>query len=94
MSNVFICAPGKAQAAKVAKSKVDEILTKFPLLQKELVKETYTSGADYIRLVFKNGSTFEIAAAINSTRGLRKTGGIIDEVRDHDADDLNEIVLP
>lgn len=31
---------------------------------------------------------------INSTRGNRATAGIIDEYRDHDADDINEIILP
>lgn len=31
---------------------------------------------------------------INSTRGNRATAGILDEFRDHDADDINEIILP
>ena len=93
-SKVFICAPTKQQGAKVAKEKVEEILDKFPLLRKELVKETYTSGTDYLRMAFRNGSIFDIVAALDSTRGGRRSGGIIDEVRDHDADTLNEVVLP
>lgn len=93
-SKVFICAPSKQQGAKVAKEKVEEILDKFPLLRKELVKETYTSGADYLRLAFKNGSVFDIVAALDSQRGGRRSAGIIDECRDHDADTLNEVVLP
>lgn len=90
----FIAAPTKQQGAKVAKEKVEEILNMFPLLRKELVKETYTSGTDYLRMAFRNGSIFDIVAAIDSTRGGRRHGGIIDEVRDHDADNLNEVVLP
>ena len=31
---------------------------------------------------------------INSTRGNRATAGILDEFRDHDANDINEIILP
>lgn len=31
---------------------------------------------------------------LNSTRGNRATCGILDEFRDHDADDINEIILP
>lgn len=93
-SKVFICAPTKQQGAKVAKEKVEEILNKFPLLRKELVKETYTSGTDYLTMTFRNGSIFDIVAALDSTRGGRRSGGIIDEVRDHDADTLNEVVLP
>lgn len=91
---VFIAAPSKQQGAKVAKEKVEEILDKFPLLRKELIKDNYTSGADYLKMVFKNGSVFDIVAALDSTRGGRRHGGIIDEVRDHDADALNEVVLP
>ena len=86
--------PTKQQGAKVAKEKVEEILNMFPLLRRELVKETYTSGTDYLRMAFRNGSIFDIVAAIDSTRGGRRHGGIIDEVRDHDADNLNEGVLP
>ena len=41
-----------------------------------------------------NGSVFDVAAAIDSTRGGRRHGGLIDEVRDHDETALNEIVLP
>ena len=93
-SKVFICAPTKQQGAKVAKEKVEEILDKFPLLRKELVKDNYTSGTDYLRMAFRNGSIFDIVAAIDSTRGGRRHSGIIDETRDHDADTLNEIVLP
>ena len=38
-------------------------------------------GKDYVTLVFKNGSVFDVVGALDSQRGGRKHGGIIDEVR-------------
>lgn len=93
-SKCFICAPKKEQGAKIAKEKVEEILDLFPLLRKELVKDDYTSGSDYLKMVFRNGSIFDVVAALDSTRGGRRHFGLVDEVRDHDADLLNEVVIP
>ena len=47
-----------------------------------------------MKLTFRNGSIFDVVSPLNSTRGGRRNAGILDEYRDHDADDLNEIVLP
>ena len=41
-----------------------------------------------------NGSVFDIVAAQDAQRGGRRHAGIIDEVRDHDGDMLNSVVLP
>ena len=91
-SKYFICAPGKEQGAKIAKEKFDELFQKFPMLKNEYVK--YNSSNDYVTIVFKNGSVFDVVGALNSTRGGRRNGGIIDEIRDHDGTTLTEIVLP
>lgn len=80
-SKCFICAPKKEQGAKIAKEKVEEILDLFPLLRKELVKDDYTSGSDYLKMVFRNGSVFDVVAALDSTRGGRRHFGLVDEVR-------------
>lgn len=77
--NFSIVAPGKGQGAKIAQQKLKEIWTHWPLLEKELVKKNM--GSDYVNLVFKNGSTFEVTGALDSTRGQRKTGAILDELR-------------
>ena len=90
----FICAPKKEQGAKIAKEKIEEILNLFPLLRKELVNNDYNSGADYVTMKFRNGSLFDVVAALDSQRGGRRNAGLIDEVRDHDGDTLNEIVIP
>ncbi len=91
-SKVFICAPKKDQSAKICKEKLAEIFDLFPILKREIQIENY--GTDYVRLVFKNNSVFDVVGALDSTRGGRRHSGLIDEVRDHDGDTLNEVVLP
>lgn len=90
---LFICAPQKGQSAKIAKEKLFEIYDLFPLLKQELVGEG-NYGVDYVRLSFRNGSVFDVVSALNSQRGGRRHAGILDEYRDQDADQLNEVVLP
>lgn len=95
----FICAPNKNQSAQIAKEKIIEIYDRFPLLRKEIVGGEVSDtpgnfGKDYVTLNFRNGSTFEVVGALESTRGQRKHGGLIDEVRDHDADLISGVVLP
>ena len=93
-SKCFICAPKKEQSAKIAKEKIEEILDLFPLLRKELINETYNAGTDYVTMKFRNGSIFDVVGALDTTRGGRRHFGLIDEIRDHNGDDLNEIVIP
>ena len=88
----FICAPKKQQGAKVAREKFDEIFDKYPLLRKEVL--SYTTSTENIKLTFRNGSIFDVVAALDSQRGGRRNGGLIDEVRDHDVELINEVVLP
>lgn len=88
----FIASPGKGQSIGIMSQKLSEIWTIFPFLKKELLKSNMSSNE--IRLVFKNGSTFQVMGALSTTRGMRMNAGIVDEVRDHDGDVLNEIVLP
>lgn len=95
----FICAPNKKQGAQIAKEKLIEIFSRWPLLRREIFggdrEETPGNyGQDYVLLNFRNGSTFEVCGALESTRGLRKFGGLIDEVRDHEEQPISEIVLP
>ena len=92
-SHCFQCAPGKAQGAKIANQKIHQLWDLLPLLKAEIVGEG-NFGADYVKLEFRNGSLMDIMSPINSTRGNRATAGILDEYRDHDADDINEIILP
>ena len=95
----FICAPNKNQSAQIAKEKIFEIYTNWPLLRREIVGGDITEtpgnfGKDYVTLKFRNGSQFDVVGALDSQRGGRRNGGLIDEIRDHDEVALNEIVLP
>lgn len=95
----FICAPGKGQSAQIAKEKIQEIYDRWPLIRKEIVGGDVTDtpgnfGKDYVTLKFRNGSQFDVVGALDSTRGGRRHGGLIDEVRDHEEQPINEIVLP
>ena len=95
----FICAPNKNQSAQIAKEKIVEIYDKWPLLRKEVVGGEVSDtpgnfGKDYVTLKFRNGSQFDVVGALDSQRGGRRHGGLIDEVRDHEEQPINEIVLP
>lgn len=95
----FICAPNKNQSAQIAKEKIVEIYDIWPLLRKEVVGGDVTDtpgnfGKDYVTLKFRNGSQFDVVGALDSQRGGRRHGGLIDEIRDHDETAINEIVIP
>lgn len=82
----FICAPRKNQGAQIAKEKIVEIYNHFPLIRKEIVGGHITDmpgnfGKDYVNLAFRNGSQFDVVGALDSTRGGRRHGGLIDEIR-------------
>lgn len=91
-SKVFICAPGKEQGTKIAMEKLTELWDLFPILEREVISKNFQ--ANLVRIVFRNGSVFDIVAAQDAQRGGRRHAGIIDEVRDHDGDMLNSVVLP
>ena len=95
----FICAPNKTQAAQIAKEKIVEIYDRWPLLRKEVIGGEISDtpgnfGKDYVTLKFRNGSQFDVVGALDSQRGGRRHGGLIDETRDHDETPVNEVVLP
>lgn len=95
----FICAPGKGQSAQIAKEKIVEIYDRWPLIRREVVGGDISDtpgnfGKDYVTLKFRNGSQFDVVAPLDSTRGGRRQGGLIDETRDHEEAPINEIVLP
>ncbi len=95
----FICAPNKNQSAQIAKEKIVEIYDKWPLLRREVIGGDISDtpgnfGKDYVTIKFRNGSQFDVVGALDSQRGGRRHGGLIDEVRDHEEQPINEIVLP
>lgn len=91
---LFICAPGKEQASKIAKENIENIWSFFPLLKDEVAHETF--GKDYTRLVFHNGSVLDVVQVEQSARGGRRHGGAVEEIVDESLkkDTLNEVVIP
>lgn len=57
------------------REKVDEIFQLFPLLAKEY--ESYTTSTDNLKVKFKNGSVFDVVAALDSQRGGRRHSQLI-----------------
>lgn len=82
---VFIVAPHKNQAAKIATQKIEEIYQNWPLLRREVVGCELSDrpgnfGKDYVTITFKNKSVFDVVGG-DGTRGLRRNGGLLDELR-------------
>lgn len=95
----FICAPMKAQAAQIAKEKLTEIFRAWPLLRREVIGGDLTEvpgnyGKDYVTLRFRNGSQFDVVGALESSLGGRRHGGLLDEIKLHDEELVNTVVLP
>ena len=56
----------------------------------------YTDLKDYTRLVFYNGSSFDVVQVAQATKGGRRHGGCGEEITDRkfDGDTFNEVVIP
>ena len=94
----FIVAPHKNQAASIAKQKIEEIYHHWPILKKEIIGWELNDipgnfGKDYVTLKFKNGSQFDVVGG-DGARGLRRHGGLLDEARDLDEVNLQEVIIP
>ena len=70
------------EAAGIAKEKVEELCKLIPGLKNEIdwSRGSSKSSKDSVIYIFKNGSQLDIIAARQSSRGKRKTGGLIEEV--------------
>lgn len=97
----FICAPGKSQGSKIAREKIVEIYTHWPLIRNEVKLPKGCDpefpgkfSSDEVKLEFKNGSVLDVVAPLNTTLGGRRHGGLLDELRDHEEEATNRIVLP
>lgn len=95
----FITAPQMKQSAQIAKEKMTEIYERWPLLRKEVHGGEISDmpgnyGKDYVTLKFRNGSVLDVVGALDSARGGRRQGGLLDEIRDHDEESINNVVIP
>lgn len=95
-AHLFVTTGGKEQAASITIAKIEEICKLIPSLNNEI---DWTRGAskkskDDVKYVFKNGSSIDILAAKQSSRGQRRTGGLMEECVLIDGDILNEVIIP
>jgi hypothetical protein len=93
-TRLFCCAPGKEQAAKITADCLNDIFEYWPLLRNEV--KTFVENKDYTKLIFYNGSKYDVVQMRDSTRGGRRFGGAIEEIVDKkfDGDILNSVVIP
>lgn len=93
-TKLFCTAVGKEQAAKITQECLDDIFEFYPQLRKEI--KVYKADKDYTKLIFYNGSKYDVVQMRDSARGGRRNGGSIEEVCDKkfDGDMLNSVVIP
>jgi len=94
--NLFVTSGGKEQASGILKDKVNEICTLIPAFRKEIDwgRGRTQEGKDYCKYIFKSGSTLDNIAAKESSRGKRKTGGLVEECVGVDGKILQEVIIP
>ena len=95
-SELFITTGGNEQAARITIAKIEELCKLIPALNNELNRERGVTkkSKDDVEYVFKNGSKINILAARQSSRGQRRTGGLMEECVLIDGDILNEVIIP
>lgn len=93
---LFITTGGKEQAASITVAKIEEICKMIPALQNEInwQRGATRKSKDSVEYIFKNGSKINILAARETSRGQRRTGGLMEECILIDGKTLNEIIIP
>ena len=95
-AELFVTTGGKEQAASITIAKIEEICRLIPAFENEIdwgrgkTKKT----KDNVEYVFKNGSKINILTARQTSRGQRRTGGLMEECVLIDGDILNEVIIP
>jgi hypothetical protein len=94
--DVFVSTGGKEQAASITLQKVSEIESLIPAFANEINHERGASktSKDSVSYIWKNGSKLGNMPATESSRGQRRTAGVLEEAILIDQDALNEILIP
>lgn len=95
-AHLFVTSGGKSQAAGIVKDKVNEICNLIPAFDREIDRRPGKTleQKDYVKYLFKNGSTLDILVASERTRGARRHGGILEECVSIDGDILSQVIIP
>lgn len=94
--DLFVTSGGKSQASSITIAKIEEICKIIPALANEINwdRGKTKQSKDSVEYVFKNGSKITILPALESSRGQRRTGGVMEECVQIDPTMLNEVVIP
>ena len=96
-SKVSALAPTRKQGLQIGNEKVTELQNLMPLLRNEINREK-GSGTQFskegIDLVFHNKSQLMIDGVGESARGGRRHNLGFEEIKDHNADAVNNVALP
>ena len=98
-STIFIASDVKGTVIKTAEAKFEQFYRHWPLLRKELAtredngKTGEKKSGNYYQLYFRNGSQLTVVSK-DTSRGLRATGGILEEAATIEQQDYNEVLLP
>lgn len=68
--NMAMSAQTKENAASISEDKHKELMKKFPLLENEIMKASFSK--DGVEVIFKSGGTYSILANAQSTKGQRR----------------------
>lgn len=95
-AHLFSAAGGKEQSSQILQEKTLDICNKIPAFRREIdwSRGATSMGKDHCKVIFKNGSDYENLAARESTRGLRKHSGLLEECVGIDQKMLQEILIP
>lgn len=95
-ADLFVTTGGKEQAASITVAKIEEICRLIPAMNNEINWERGKTkkSRDDVNYIFKNGSRISILAAKESSRGQRRTGGVMEECVLIDQTMLNEVIIP
>ena len=95
-AQLFSAAGGKEQSSSILQEKTLDICNKIPAFKREIdwSRGATSMGKDHCKIIFKNGSSYENLAARESTRGLRKHGGLLEECVGIDQKMLQEVLIP
>lgn len=99
-AKLFSVAAGKEQSAQILSSKVDEICSLIPAIEREIIWDTRGmrqkthQTKDTVIYTFKNGSVLRNISATIKTRGGRFHSGLMEECVQIDQDILKEVIIP
>ena len=68
-TKLFVTCVGKEQSAKISQDCINDIFEHYPLLRNEI--KTFIESKDYTKLIFHNGSRYDVVQMKDSARGGR-----------------------